>query len=123
MPTFTAVTEEDLARARADSAFRQRLLASSLGRLIDELQRRNRATGRNDMVDPAQLREGAELAVKLADIISRLEPAGNAGPQAAGRSASPMPDVGIAASKRQDADRSQRDPITADSGHGLQVSR
>jgi hypothetical protein len=73
---FVAVTEEDLARARRDPAFRQDLLAENLGALIEELNRRQRAA--RD-ASPDQLREGAELAVKLADLINALDQSGKAG--------------------------------------------
>jgi hypothetical protein len=60
------VSEEDLARARTDPAFRQQLMAASLETLLAAL---------NDMRRPSdikpnvarQIREGVDLAVKLAD--------------------------------------------------------
>ena len=60
------VTEDDLARARNDPDFRQQLLAQNLERLLEALNQMRKA---NDP-DPnlvRQLREGVDLAVKLAD--------------------------------------------------------
>jgi hypothetical protein len=73
------VTEDDLARARDDPAFRQKLLAQHLDRLLAALNkmRRNGAPGEHTA---RQIQEGADLAVQLAD---RLQAAGDPGPQAA----------------------------------------
>jgi hypothetical protein len=60
------VTEDDIARARDDPAFRQQLLAQNLERLLDALNMKRK----NNDTDPAsirQIREGVDLAVKLAD--------------------------------------------------------
>ena len=71
------VTEDELARARTDPAFRQQFLAQNLDRLLDALERMRRAGDQN--ADAArQLREGADLAVQLAD---RLQ-SGDLGPHA-----------------------------------------
>jgi hypothetical protein len=60
------VSEDDLARARHDPAFRQKLMADNLERLLDALNRMRRAGG--DGPEAArQIREGVDLAVKLAD--------------------------------------------------------
>jgi hypothetical protein len=60
------VSEEDLARARTDPAFRQQLMAASLEKLLAAL---NDARRRSDIKADAarQIREGVDLAVKLAD--------------------------------------------------------
>ncbi|MGB8575355.1 MAG: hypothetical protein WCD56_02175 [Pseudolabrys sp.] len=59
------VTEDELARARIDSAFRQQFLAQNLDRL-EALNKMRRASDQNaDTAGP--LREGANFAVKLAD--------------------------------------------------------
>ena len=60
------VSEQDLARARSDAAFRQQLMAGNLERLLEALKQMRKAD------DPSpesarQLREGVDLAVKLAD--------------------------------------------------------
>lgn len=60
------VTEDDLARARSDPAFRQRFLADHLDMLLEALNKMRKA----DNLKPAvalQIREGVDLAVKLAD--------------------------------------------------------
>jgi hypothetical protein len=72
------VSEDDLSRARQDPAFRQKLLADNLERLLDALNRMRRAN--TDSPEAArQIREGVDLAVKLAD---RLQQNGH-GPRAA----------------------------------------
>ncbi|HET7850820.1 MAG TPA: hypothetical protein VFL51_17355 [Pseudolabrys sp.] len=72
------VTEDDLARARRDAAFRHRLLIENLDRLLDALNRL-RKTGEISPAHARQIREGVDLAVKLAD---RLQDDGP-GPRAA----------------------------------------
>jgi predicted ribosome quality control (RQC) complex YloA/Tae2 family protein len=72
------VTEDELARARNDPAFRQQFLAQNLDRLIEALKKMRRA-GEQTADTDRQLREGADLAVKLAD---RLQ-SGELGPRAA----------------------------------------
>ena len=72
------VTEDDIARARSDPAFRQHFLAQNLDRLLEALETMRRAS--NQDADTARLiKEGADLAVKLAD---RLQGSGR-GPQSA----------------------------------------
>ena len=62
----TLVTEDDIARARSDPAFRQHFLAQNLDRLLEALETMRRASVR--MTIPRDLiKEGADLAVKLAD--------------------------------------------------------
>lgn len=74
----TPVTDDDLARARSDPAFRQQFLAQNLDRLLEALETMRRAS--NQDADTArQIREGADLAVKLADRLQSVDP----GPQAA----------------------------------------
>jgi hypothetical protein len=72
------VSEEDLARSRTDAAFRQKLMAESLDRLLALLNQMRRATD-EDPTRARQIREGVDLAVKLAD---RLQTE-NSGPRAA----------------------------------------
>ena len=73
-------SEEDLARARNDAAFRQQLLADNLERLLEALKRMRKS---NDSSPESvrQIREGVDLAVKLADRLQ--ETAHSQGPQAA----------------------------------------
>ena len=73
-------TEDDIARARSDPAFRQQLLAHNLERLLAAL---NNMRKNNDK-DPAsvrQIKEGVDLAVKLADRLHQKDR--KPGPQAA----------------------------------------
>ncbi len=74
------VSEDDLARARSDPAFRQQLLADNLDRLLTALETMRRAKSANPET-ARQMREGVDLAVKLAD---RLQQYGfDPGPRAA----------------------------------------
>jgi len=58
------VTEDELARASIDSAFRQQFLAQNLDRLLEALKKMRRASDRN--ADTArQPREGVKLAYRL----------------------------------------------------------
>jgi hypothetical protein len=74
------VTEEDLARARTDPDFRQQLLAQNLDLLLEALNKARRGTNPNPKT-AGQIREGAALAVKLADRLHGNT--GGDGPQAA----------------------------------------
>ena len=60
------VTEDDLARARNDRDFRQQFLAENLERLLEALNQLRKAN-ETDPVSVRQIREGVDLAVKLAD--------------------------------------------------------
>jgi hypothetical protein len=60
------VSEDDLARARQDPAFRQQLLADNLERLLDALNKMRRSNSDSPQA-ARQIREGVDLAVKLAD--------------------------------------------------------
>jgi len=60
------VTDDDLTRARLDPEFRQQLLANNLDRLLGALNRM-RKTPEADPARAGQIREGVDLAVKLAD--------------------------------------------------------
>ncbi len=78
MPEFA--TEQDLARARSDAAFRQQLLQDNLEWLLDALKKMRLAD------DPSpesarQMREGVDLAVQLADRLQQT--AHDRGPQVA----------------------------------------
>jgi hypothetical protein len=72
------VTDEDIRRARSDPAFRQKMLAENLGRLLEALKRM-RLQGTESPNGARQMREGVDLAVKLAD---RLQQYDNLGHQA-----------------------------------------
>jgi hypothetical protein len=71
MDRFAPVTEQELARARSDSAFRQRLLSRNMKALLAVLKtlREAPAAGAPDV---AQIREGVELAVRLAELMQGL---------------------------------------------------
>ena len=64
------VTDTDLARARLDPAFRHQLLVDNLERLLGELKKLRRTEP--GPAHQRQVREGAELALKLADLLHRL---------------------------------------------------
>jgi hypothetical protein len=71
MRQIALVTDNDLVRSRTDPVFRHRLIAESLEMLLAELSRL-----RNSESDPEgakQIREGVSLAVRLADILQRIE--------------------------------------------------
>jgi hypothetical protein len=60
------VTDEELERARTDPEFRQEFMAGKLEMLLEALNKMRQASG----VEPQaarQIREGVDLAVKLAD--------------------------------------------------------
>jgi hypothetical protein len=73
MGTFPAVTDSDLARARSDPAFRQKLLTESLEILLAKIKKVRGAAGSAPPVDDGQLREGVELAVRLAELIQHVD--------------------------------------------------
>ncbi len=60
------VSEDDLARARKDPAFRHRLMAEQLDQLLAALKRA-RQSAENNPESARHIREGVDLAVKLAD--------------------------------------------------------
>lgn len=74
MGQFETVTDEALARARRDPAFKQQLLTANLNRLLAVLYRQQQKLAEPDAtVSPLQLREGAMLATRLADLIRRID--------------------------------------------------
>jgi hypothetical protein len=74
------VTEDDLARARRDPAFRQQMLAENLDRLLEALNKMRKSNALKP--DAArQIREGVDLAVQLADRLQSDDRSG--GPRAA----------------------------------------
>jgi hypothetical protein len=72
MPEFSLITDSDLARAREDADFRQRMLTENLDRLLGKLSKLQRDA--KDAQGADQVREGVELAVKLADLLRRIAP-------------------------------------------------
>lgn len=72
MPAFPIATEEDFERARSDAAYRQKLAVTSLQSLIDLMNALRRQPEAATPEMTAQLREGAELAVQLSDVVKKL---------------------------------------------------
>jgi hypothetical protein len=68
MSDFVPVSEDELVRARTDPKFRQRLLSQNMEILLDGLKRARKST---DAAGSGAdlIREGAQLAVRLAEII------------------------------------------------------
>jgi hypothetical protein len=73
MSGFPAVTDNDLARARSDPAFRQILLTQSLELLLARIQKLRRTAQSTAPGDESRLREGVELAVRLAELIQQAD--------------------------------------------------
>ena len=74
MSDVALVTDDDLERARLDPAFRHQLVADNLELLLGALNRmrsRQSADGKNT----SQIREGVDLAVKLAELLQRIDSA------------------------------------------------
>jgi hypothetical protein len=64
------VTEDEIARARSDPEFRQQLMAENLDRLLEALNRMRRDADEKPGA-ARQIREGVDLAVKLADLLQQ----------------------------------------------------
>jgi hypothetical protein len=69
MSAYAPVSDTDLARARSDPAFRQKLLEQSLETLLANLQKLRQTAAPKDNTAAAQMREAVELAVRLAELI------------------------------------------------------
>ena len=67
------ITDADIARSRADPRFKQILLAKVLEQLLGTLHRLQRSSDGSDASAVQHLREGALMAVKLADIIRAID--------------------------------------------------
>jgi hypothetical protein len=68
MSKFVPVSEDELVRARMDPRFRQRLLSQNMEVLLEGLKKARKSS--NVAGSGADLiREGAQLAVRLAEII------------------------------------------------------
>ncbi|MBI3704257.1 MAG: hypothetical protein HY244_10555 [Rhizobiales bacterium] len=74
------VNEDDLERARRDPEFRQQLLADNLERLLQALNDMRKVPDNKSRDAARQIREGVDLAVKLAE---RLQRDNQGGPRAA----------------------------------------
>jgi len=68
MSAFAPVTDAELAQARQDPQFRQRLLKQSLELLLAKLQKL-RAKPATAKASAKEIREGVQLAVRLAELI------------------------------------------------------
>jgi hypothetical protein len=73
MSNFLAVTDSDLARARTDPVFRQKLLTESLEILLATIKRQRKPGQPARSSGDTQLREGVELAVRLAELIQSAD--------------------------------------------------
>jgi hypothetical protein len=72
------VSDDDLARARHDPEFRQRFYADNLDRLLEKLNDMRKA-GPDDPERVRMIKEGVDLAVKLAERLNtRASTAGEA---------------------------------------------
>ena len=69
MAAFAPVTDADLARARKDAAFRQRLLEQNLQTLLARVQKLRNTPPTAHSVGASQMREAIELAVRRAEMI------------------------------------------------------
>jgi hypothetical protein len=69
----SAISDADIMRARADPRFKQVLLARSLEHLLASLHQMQRSPGSLGPAGAHRLREGALMAVQLADLIRSLE--------------------------------------------------
>jgi hypothetical protein len=78
---YQPVTDADLARARRDAEYRQKLLTDNLDRLLVELSRLRNDPGAINKARALQMREGAQLAVKLADLLHGLATEGDGTPK------------------------------------------
>lgn len=74
------ISEDDLVRARQDPVFRQKFLADNLDRLLEALKRARKGND-SDPKRARNIREGVDLAVKLADRLQKNDD--NPGPEAA----------------------------------------
>jgi hypothetical protein len=68
MNQFAPVTDDELARARSDPAFRLRLLNRNMEALLAGLKKLRKAPASNGGA-ARQIRESVELAVRLAELI------------------------------------------------------
>ena len=69
----SAVTEADIVRSRADPRFKQVLLAKSLEQLLGSLHRMQQHAAHASPAGARDLREGAMMAVQLADLIRAID--------------------------------------------------
>ena len=70
MTDILLASEADIARARTDPAFRHQLLAESLDLLLAHLNKLRNA--RETGLHTAQIREGVQMAVRVADLLQKI---------------------------------------------------
>jgi hypothetical protein len=70
MSATALVTDADLERARIDPEFRHHLVAGNLEFLLNQLNRLRSSEA--DAQNARQIREGVDLAVKLAELLQRI---------------------------------------------------
>lgn len=67
------ITDADVAQSRADPRYKQILLAKSLERLLGTLYRLQNGPAATNPANARELREGAMMAVRLADMIRAID--------------------------------------------------
>jgi hypothetical protein len=67
------ISEADIARSRSDPRFKQVLLAQNLERLLARLYRLQHGPAPGDAASARELREGAMMAVQVADLIRAID--------------------------------------------------
>jgi hypothetical protein len=72
MTAFAPVTDADLARARHDPEFRQKLLTDHLDRLVTALNALRSGSKAAEAPHAQYIREGVDLAVKLSNLLHGL---------------------------------------------------
>jgi hypothetical protein len=65
------ITEEEFARAKDDAQFRQRMMVEKLDLLLAEIARMRLDKPEPNSPTAKQIKEGVDLAVKLADILQK----------------------------------------------------
>jgi hypothetical protein len=69
MGEFAPVTDQELTRAREDAAYRHKLLTENLEILLAMLNKMRSSSNATNPASAEQIRDGVQLAVKLANII------------------------------------------------------
>jgi hypothetical protein len=77
MVDFTAVSDEDLERARQDPAFRRKLLSDNLEILLAMLNKMRASSRLLDKNSARQIRDGVDMAVRLADLLQSAKEDGS----------------------------------------------
>jgi hypothetical protein len=73
MADFNAVSEEDLERARRDPGFRRKLISENLEVLLKTLNKMRASSRSLDKTSARQIRDGVDMAVKLAELLQSAE--------------------------------------------------